>query len=36
MPVVEIDGTPVGAGTPGPVARRLREIYLEESRKVAI
>ncbi len=36
MPVVEIDGAPVGTGTPGPVARRLREIYLEESRKVAI
>jgi D-alanine transaminase len=35
-PVVEIDGAPVGAGTPGPVARRLREIYLDESRKAAI
>ncbi len=36
MPVVEIDGTPVGDGTPGPVAVRLREIYLEEMRKAAI
>ena len=36
MPVVEIDGTAIGAGTPGPVAARLREIYLDESRKVAI
>jgi D-alanine transaminase len=36
MPVVEIDGTPVGTGAPGPVAARLREIYLEESRKAAI
>jgi D-alanine transaminase len=36
MPVVEIDGTAVGTGTPGPIAGRLREIYLEESRKVAI
>ncbi len=36
MPVVEIDGVPVGAGVPGPVAARLREIYLEESRKVAV
>ncbi len=35
MPVVEIDGTPLGDGTPGPVATRLREIYLEESRKTA-
>ncbi|MBZ0127812.1 MAG: D-amino-acid transaminase [Rhodobacteraceae bacterium] len=36
MPVVRIDGTALGDGTPGPVARRLREIYLEESRKAAI
>jgi D-alanine transaminase len=36
MPVVEIDGSPLGDGTPGPVATRLREIYLEESRKVAV
>ncbi|MCR9149298.1 MAG: D-amino-acid transaminase [Rhodobacteraceae bacterium] len=36
MPVVEIDGQAVGAGTPGPVATRLREIYIEESRRAAI
>ncbi len=36
MPVVEMDGKPVGTGKPGPVAARLREIYLEESRKAAI
>jgi D-alanine transaminase len=36
MPVVEIDGTQLGDGTPGPVARRLREIYLDESRKSAV
>ncbi len=36
MPVVEIDGAVLGNGTPGPVAKRLREIYLEESRKTAI
>jgi D-alanine transaminase len=36
MPVVEIDGATVGTGTPGAVATRLREIYLEESRKTAI
>lgn len=36
MPVVAIDGVAVGAGTPGPVARRLREIYIEESRGAAI
>jgi D-alanine transaminase len=36
MPVVEIDGVALGDGTPGKVAPRLREIYLEESRKTAI
>ncbi|MEO0391163.1 MAG: D-amino-acid transaminase [Pseudomonadota bacterium] len=36
MPVVEIDGTPLGDGTPGRVAPRLREIYLDESRKAAV
>jgi len=36
MPVVRIDGTAVGDGTPGDVATRLREIYLEESRKQAL
>jgi D-alanine transaminase len=35
MPVVEIDGAVIGDGAPGTVARRLREIYLEESRKTA-
>jgi D-alanine transaminase len=36
MPVVEIDGVALGDGTPGPIATRLREIYLEESRNTAI
>lgn len=36
MPVVEIDGVELGDGTPGPIAKRLREIYLEESRAQAI
>ena len=35
-PVVEIDGTPVGGGRPGPIARRLREIYIEHARETAI
>jgi D-alanine transaminase len=35
-PVVELDGVTLGDGTPGRVAPRLREIYLEESRKAAI
>jgi len=36
LPVVEIDGAKVGNGTPGPVAARLRELYLEESLKSAL
>jgi D-alanine transaminase len=36
MPVVEIDGAAIGTGNPGPVAARLREIYLEESRNAAL
>ena len=36
MPVVRIDGEPVGTGEVGPVARRLREIYLDESRRAAL
>ncbi len=36
MPVVQIDGADVGTGTPGPVAARLREIYLDEMRRAAI
>jgi D-alanine transaminase len=36
MPVVEIDGAAIGGGEVGPVATRLREIYLDESRKVAV
>jgi D-alanine transaminase len=36
MPVVEIDEKPIGDGTPGAISARLREIYLEESRKMAI
>ncbi|PZX19590.1 D-alanine transaminase [Palleronia aestuarii] len=34
-PVVEIDGAKVGDGTPGKIAARLREIYLEESKRTA-
>ena len=36
MPVVEIDGVALGDGTPGRLALRMREIYLDEMRKVAI
>ena len=36
IPVVQMDGETVGSGAPGPVAGRLREIYIEESRNNAI
>ncbi|KCV81161.1 D-alanine aminotransferase [Actibacterium atlanticum] len=36
FPVVEVDGAAVGTGSPGPVATRLREIYLEESLKAGV
>ncbi|NVO21977.1 D-amino-acid transaminase [Donghicola mangrovi] len=36
LPVTKIDGEAVGTGQVGPIAARLREIYLEESRKTAI
>jgi D-alanine transaminase len=29
MPATEIDGKPIGGGQPGPVARRLRDIYFD-------
>lgn len=36
MPVVSIDGAPVGTGQSGPMALQLREIYIDEMRKAAI
>lgn len=36
MPVVEMDGVAIGSGKPGASAARLRELYLEESRKQAL
>ncbi len=36
MPVVEIDGAQIGTGTPGKVAARMREIYIDEMKKAAI
>ena len=35
LPIVEIDGKRVGGGQPGPVVRKLREIYLDEARAQA-
>jgi D-alanine transaminase len=34
-PVVEIDGKPLGDGTPGPLTRRLRELYIDAARASA-
>lgn len=31
MPIVEIDGKRIGGGQPGPVVRKLRELYLKEA-----
>jgi len=36
MPVVEIDGHKIANGKPGPVVRRLRELYIQEALKTAI
>jgi D-alanine transaminase len=32
MPIVEIDGEMIGGGQPGPVTRKLREMYLAEAK----
>ena len=34
-PIVTIDGQPIGTGKPGPVATRLREIYIDFARRDA-
>ena len=36
MPIVSIDGRRVAGGEPGPVAKRLRRLYIEEARRTAI
>ena len=33
MPVTEIDGKRIGGGQPGPVSRKMRELFLEEAQK---
>ncbi len=35
MPVVKIDGHRVGDGAPGPMAKRLRQLYIDEARRTA-
>jgi len=36
LPVVSIDGRPVGDGKPGPITKRLRELYLQMARVPAM
>jgi len=33
---VSIDGTPVGSGRPGPIAARLRELYIADRLATAL
>jgi D-alanine transaminase len=36
LPIVKIDGREIGGGAPGPVAKRLRRLYIEEARRTAL
>ena len=36
LPIVRIDGQPIGDGKPGPVALRLRDLYLDNARRTAV
>ena len=36
LPVIAVDGKPVGDGAPGPVASRLRRLYIERAQASAI
>lgn len=36
MPLISLDGVKIGDGRPGPVATRLRQVYLEQARREAI
>jgi D-alanine transaminase len=36
MPIVSLDGAKIGDGKPGPIATRLREVYLEQAQRDAI
>ncbi|KQT64378.1 MULTISPECIES: D-amino-acid transaminase [unclassified Aureimonas] len=36
MPVVSIDETPVGSGRPGPIAARMRELYIADRLATAL
>jgi D-alanine transaminase len=36
LPVVSVDGKPVGEGKPGPLAAKLRRLYIERAKATAI
>jgi D-alanine transaminase len=36
LPVIEIDGKPIGDGKPGPVGRRLHELYRHAAERAAV
>jgi len=36
MPLVSLDGEKIGDGKPGPIATRLREVYLDQARRDAV
>jgi D-alanine transaminase len=36
MPAVSIDGVKIGNGKPGPITKKLRELYLDQARRDAI
>ncbi len=36
MPIISVDGVKVGDGTPGPVAPRLRSLYIQRAREKAV
>lgn len=36
LPVVSVDGKPIGEGRPGPLATRLRRLYIERAKATAL
>jgi D-alanine transaminase len=36
LPVVAVDGKKVGEGRPGPVATKLRRLYIEQAKATAV
>ena len=35
LPIIEIDGKQIGDGKPGPVAKKMREMYIDSALKIA-